>query len=358
MKKKNSIEAFFALIRLGIGHSSFGFPEDVDWAAVKAHAQHHGLSAVVSDGIEKLPGDMRPGKDVLQPWIGEGLQSYDQRYSQYRQAIAEMAKWYNTHGFKMMVLKGYACSLDWPKPEHRPCGDIDIWQFGKQEEADEAMKRECGITIDNSHHHHTVFYWQDFMVENHYDFLNTHHHRSNADYELILKELGKDDSHWIEVNGEKVYVPSPNLHALFLLKHLMGHFAAEQITLRQLLDWAFFVKAHGHDVDWTMVTQVLDRFGMRKMFNILNAICVEDMGFDYTLFPQVQFDPILKDRVLKEILAPEFSDHLPQGLFPRLCFKWRRWKGSAWKHELCYKESMVSAFWSGVWGHLMKPGSI
>lgn len=93
----------------------------------------------------------------------------------------------------MMVLKGYACSLNWPKPEHRPCGDIDIWLFGQQKEADKALSKEKGIEIDKSHHHHTVFYWGEFMVENHYDFINVHQNKTNAKLEKVLKELGKDD---------------------------------------------------------------------------------------------------------------------------------------------------------------------
>jgi hypothetical protein len=126
----------------------------------------------------------------------------------------------------MMVLKGYACSLDWPKPDHRPCGDIDIWQFGKQVEADAAVAKEKGIKIDNSHHHHTVFWWGDFMVENHYDFINVHHHKGNVELEKEFKQLAFDDTHFVDVNGEKVYLPSPNLHALFLIKHAMTDFTS------------------------------------------------------------------------------------------------------------------------------------
>ena len=44
----------------------------------------------------------------------------------------------------------------------------------------------------------------------------------------------------------------------------------------------------------------------------------------------------VKGRVLKEILSPEFGEDLPKSLIPRLVFKYRRWKGSAWKHELCF----------------------
>lgn len=125
------------------------------------------------DGIEKLPDQQRPPKVFLLEWIGETLQGYEYRYELYLRTIAELAGFYNNHGYKMMVLKGYACSLDWPTPEHRPCGDIDIWLFGKQKEADAILEKEKGVEIDSSrHHHHTVFYWCDFMVENHYHFFD------------------------------------------------------------------------------------------------------------------------------------------------------------------------------------------
>ena len=361
MLSKELTETFFKLIRLGIGNDSVGCVggvSDIDWNALEALAAQHGLSAILVDGVERLTDGKRPPKPVLLQWIGETLQGYEYRYELYRRALAEMAAFYKEHGFKMMVLKGYACSLDWPKPEHRPCGDIDIWQYGQQKEADAVLAREKDVDVDNSHQHHTVFYWRDFMVENHYDFINVHHHKSNAAFEKILKELAQDDSHFVDVYGESVYLPSPNLHALFLLKHTMMHFAAEGITLRQLIDWAFFVRSHGEEVDWTWLEGVLDEFGMRRLYDIFNAICVEELGFDANNFTRVQFEPVLKERVLNEILTPEFYGELPKSVIRRVLFKIRRWRGSAWKHKLCYKDSMWSAFWSGVWNHILKPSSI
>ena len=365
-------DIFLRLVRLGIGHGDVGFDPDifggVDWEAMKALAERQGLSGVVADGIECLPKEVRPPKPVMLQLIGVVLQNYEYRHELYRRAIAELAGFYNSHGFKMMVLKGFACALDWPKPEHRPSGDIDIWLFGKQKEADAVLgswfkAKGSKTEIDNSHHHHTVFYWRDFMVENHYDFINVHHHRSNAAFEKILKKLGEDDSHSVELYGEKVYLPSPNLHALFLLKHMMLHFASGEISLRQVLDWGFFVKAHGNEVDWEYVTGVLEEFGMMEMFGIFNAICVEELGFvlgglkAYSL-PLTDVDKELKERVLSVILSPEFVGETPSALIPRIVFKYRRWKANGWKHRLCYRESMWSAFWSGVWNHLLKPGSI
>ena len=334
---QSSKEAFLALVRRGIGHSAGILPATYNWDEIQALAEAQGLSGVLVDGIEKLPDEKKPPKPVLLQWIGEVLQGFEYRYELYCRTIAEMAAFYNEHGFKMMVVKGYACSIDWPKPEHRPCGDIDIWQFGQQKQADDVLAKEKGIKIDTSEHHHTVFYWRDFMVENHYDFIEVHHHQTAPTLEKILKEQGQNDSYFVELYGEKVYLPSPNLHALFLLRHMMEHFASTDITLRQLLDWAFFVKAHGEEIDWKWLEDILDEFGMRRLYDVFNAICVEDLGFEVTIFPKVQFLPALKERVLNEILSPEFSEEQPKGLIRRICFKYRRWKANGWKQELCYK---------------------
>ena len=358
-------DTLLQLIRLGIGKetvSSFRFqvPNTIDWERLKGLADRQGLSAVVLDGIERLNTNESSSLLIAMKmmWIGEVLQNYEQRYRQYESALSSLASFYSQHGYRMMVLKGYACSLDWPKPYHRPCGDIDIWQFGSFKEADAALNMEYDIKIDNGHHHHTVFEWQGFSVENHYDFLNVHHHRSNVEMEHILKELGQDDSHYTEVNGERVYLPSANLHALFLLRHSMSNFAAAEMTLRQLLDWAFLVEKHGKAIDWIWLEEMLEKYGMGRLYNIFNAICVEDLGFKVGLFPNYQFDPVLKERVLSDILSPEFSEKEKGGFVSRAAYKYRRWRANAWKHELCFKESMWSAFLSGVWNHLLKPSSI
>ena len=354
-------QSFLSLARLGIGHdlpsSQLSF-DQIDWNSVMTLAEKQGLTAVVLDGVEKLPEKQMPPKTLLLQWIGSTLHSFEQRYELYRRAIASLAGFYYDHGFKMMVLKGYACSINWPIPEHRPAGDIDIWLFGKYSLADEVISREAGINVDTSEHHHTVFFWKGFMVENHYDFINVHHHKSNADFERILKELGQDDSQFVEVYGKRVYIPSPNLHALFLLRHAMIHFAATEITLRHLLDWAFFVEKNTNEIKWSWQKEVLNRFGMTEFFNIVTAICIEDLGFDKHLFPICHHNPEMKEKVLTEILSPQFSGEMPRNLFIRVIWKCRRWQANSWKHKLCYKESRWSAFWSGVWNHLLKPSSI
>ena len=242
---------FFELLQVALGNRDrlSKAPSAEEWEEIYAESERQAVTGILLHGIEKLSAEQRPAKVFLLQWIGEVMQNYETRYANYEKAISSLARFYNQHGYKMMVLKGYACSLNWPNPNHRPCGDIDVWLFGRQREADAALAREKGIKIDNSHHHHTVFFWGDFMVENHYDFVNVHTRKSSAELEKIFKSLGEDDSYSVEVLGEKVYMPSPNLHALFLAKHMASHFTGANITLRQVLDWAFFFEKHSSQID-------------------------------------------------------------------------------------------------------------
>lgn len=355
MVSKAFQDSFLSLVRLGIGKSSSDIPIDIDWNAVASLARKQGLLAVLVDAVnqaekvETLPFTMKLA------WIGEVAQGYEQMYSFYRKAVANLAAFYNTHGFKMMVLKGYGCSLNWPKPEHRPCGDIDIYLFGKYKEADETLTRELGIKIDHSHQHHTVFEWQGFTVENHYDFINIQANMSSRKLEKVLKRLaeGADDAEMI--------FPPANLHALFLIRHMVLHFAAISITLRQVLDWAFFVEKHGNEVDWGWLLPLLEQYHMKEFFDSINAICTDNLGFNWlsTYGLSVNEEGLQwKERILQDILEPEFDDEEPPGLLRRVHFKYRRWKANAWKRELCYEESDWNSFWNGVWNHLLKPASI
>lgn len=393
-------QAFLQLVRLGVGHSAEPLSGPVDWDEVEALAIKQGLLGVVLDGVQQFANSAEstetiPYKKKLE-WLGQVMQGYELRYIEYRNALAELATFYNSHGYKMMVLKGYACGLNWPKIEHRPYGDIDIWMFGRQKEADALIEslefkvrssssraiaeslesvdsgelKVGSIKVDKSHHHHTVFNWMGFTVENHYDFENVHHHKSSVELEKVFKELGKDDSHFVEIEGAstgsatRIYLPSPNHHALFLLKHAMTDFAAFFVTLRQVLDWAFYVEKYGKEIDWEWLEGVVEQYHMTDYYNCINAICVEDLGFQLVdslrLKVESQLESVefrkLKERVLADILEPEFSRVPPDKRFlPKAWYMYRRWKGNEWKHKMCYNESMWSAFWSGMRNHLIKP---
>jgi hypothetical protein len=84
---------------MGIGHSVYTLPVNVDWITIQALGIRHGLSVIIIDGIERLPESKRPPKEILLEWIGEVLQGYEYRFEMYCRTIEEMANFYNGHGY-------------------------------------------------------------------------------------------------------------------------------------------------------------------------------------------------------------------------------------------------------------------
>ena len=366
-------KTFLTLVRLGLGHPAaldsetvqgISLPETIDWDAVLTLASEHGLAAIASDGAQVLSGQgALSGKRAMAPelkmrWIATVLRSYEQTYGDYRMRIAQLASLYQKHGFRMMVLKGYGLSLNYPVPAHRPCGDIDIWLFGRYKEADAALSQELSIPIDNAHHHHTIFQFRGYTVENHYDLVDTHYGHGNTELEKIFKSLTEKDLSSTEINGQTIWLPSPDFNALFLLRHMMQHFASTRMNIRQLLDWGLFVKRHSSDIDWPWLQDILHRFRMDGFFNCMMAICVEDLGFDPASFPACQADAAMKERILDDILSPEFSGQTPDRFLARIAFKYRRWQANAWKQDFCYGDNRFWSFLVSAWSHLIKPSMI
>ena len=148
------------LLRLGIhrGAEEELTPADIDWQRVLDLAGTQGVVAIAWDGYSRLyesgmvSVDM--DKQVKKQWIGRVIQSHEWKYPTYRATIGHLASFYAKHGIKMMVLKGYGLSLNYPTPAHRPCGDVDIWNYGEYKRADKAMLNaiEPGTQVEIHRH--------------------------------------------------------------------------------------------------------------------------------------------------------------------------------------------------------------
>ena len=327
--------------------------KQANWSEVMAFCLSQGVAGICFDALEKMEEASRPPKMLLMEWFGQVV-SHENLYKQHKVALSYLAKFYEQEGIRMMLLKGYGLSLFWPKPEHRPVGDIDCYNFGQQELADRRMSEKYSIEIDNSHHKHSVFQFENTTVENHYSFLNIHAHRSTAEIERILEEELKNDLNVQEDREIKnMYYPSVRFNSLYLLRHSAEHFASVDINLRQVLDWGFFVRANNVDWDWLLCQ--LDRVGMKQYLAVLNVICVRYLGFDASLFPALEVDERLVERSLNDILSPEFKKERHKNPLAEIVYRFRRWNANRWKHDIVYRESAWQSLCTQVWSHVLKP---
>ena len=337
--------------------SLFEGTDAAQWREIYDLSSVQGVLAQAWDGMQLLPEAMRPPRALRLQWA-VNVERIEKVYRRQERAIARLAAFYREHAIPMMLLKGYGLSLFYPVPEHRPCGDIDIWLFGRQPEADKLVAREWGVPVDVHKEHHTTFDVDGIMVENHYDFVNKETHASNARLERLFKQYAAQPGESVAVAGVAVYLPSEQLNALFLLRHAAVHFAAINIGLRHVLDWCVFV-AHCHDrIDWPALYAVARETRMVGFLNCLNALCVDCLGLEAPSLPDFERDAELEKRVLDEILSPAFSGEQPEGLLRVVRFKIRRWWANRWKHRLVFDEGLAGAFVHSAWAHLKRPRSI
>lgn len=329
-----------------------------EWTILYKQSAEQGVLALVYDAIQSLPKEVQPPRGVRLQWA-VNVERIEKRYAQQERAIAALASFCQEHNLPLMLLKGYGLSRNYPIPHHRPCGDIDIWLYGRQAEADRLLRDERGVRIDEDKHHHTVFTFEGVMVENHFDFLNVHAHRSNRVVEARLQELAGEGDEVIEVQGTQVCLPSPDFNALFLLRHAAAHFAAVEIGLRHVLDWALFIH-HYHDrIHWTALEEMARAMNMHRFLYAMQGLAVDELGVSSEKLPHFERDEALQERVLQEILNPEFSAPAPaRNPLKIVWYRFRRWWANRWKHRMVYSEGLFSTFWVQVWSHLLKPKSI
>ena len=231
---------------------------------------------------------------------------------------------------------------------------MDIYLGEAWQEADKLVSEKMGIKVDDGHEHHTCFFFQGTSVENHYDFVNTKINESAKELEALFKRLATFDKPLAMGEGV-IYLPSPTLNAIFLTRHLGQHFAGAEATLRQLLDWGFFIRHESENVDWELVTSTLKRVGIYRFFQQINAVCVDYLGFSESSFPKIEREPALEKRILGDILSPEFCEVKPAGNTLRVIwFKTRRFFANRWKRELVFREGIWRQLWHGSIAHLRR----
>lgn len=340
-----------SLIGSALGNTNVDFKcFRIHWEELYVLALEQGVQGIVFDSLEKLQYDMRPPKDLLLKWIAN-ITVMERTYATYVSTIQEIADIIKAEDLAMLVLKGYGCSLNYPIPHRRPCGDIDIFVMAKDGTHSSDMVKRVNNAITESNKgtfihdndHHSVIQYGKFVIENHESILDINTHKSSAVLNKLLESLASDCLQTSQrTNG--MVLPSVEFYSIHLLRHMANDFATVKTTLRHVLDWGTFVAKN--NIDWNFVYKVMHRANMHKFLNAINSICVDYLGYDSKTFRIEKRDDELRDRVLEDILYSGFQGKIPSmnnkisyGL-AKACRMWH----NRWKYSIVYDESLLSSF--------------
>ena len=311
-----SVEVLFQLLRIALGKEEpSSLPNDVNWQEVYDLSLKQGVGAIACDGMLALK-ECSIDEELRYKWMGQSL-VIEQKYYQHKKAIAELADFYHRHNIQMMLLKGYGLSLNYPIPEHRPAGDIDIFLLKKTElehggsfllggsvvakDADLLLNKQLDIGVEKSKfEHHSHFTFSNLLVENHYEIGNTYSHRKEEvmleeQLELLIKEK------YVVEDNTNIYLPSANFNAVFLMKNLYSHYTGGKISIRQLLDWSLFLDRFYECVEWDRVMEIWRMSGLKLFADIINHLVFRMQFIGEGKIPEMKCMSTYENYILEDI---------------------------------------------------------
>ena len=291
------------------------------WERIYRMAADHGLSAVVWDGICRLPAAQQPPRETRIRWA-LSAEKLEERYRHQQQTASKLAARFSEEGLRMLLLKGLGLSRDYPIPEHRECGDIDIYLYGQSDKGDRIL-HEIGAHLYFDVPKHSEYVWDGVLIENHRTILNVRRNRTERELNaLLVRLLEKDGTHGL---APGIQTPPATFNAIFLIRHAAVHFQKEGIVLRHLCDWACFLTRHWDEIDHALFRTAMEDYRMDRFADLMTAAAVEYLGAEV---PGPECEAGMLGRFMEEVLtlSPMPDKPLPR-LFRKLSGPYRnRWR--------------------------------
>ena len=280
------------------------------WHEVYLMGKAQGVSGLLFDKIKTLPKEVAPPKELVMQWMSHAI-SIERQTKALFEKSAEFAELMAKESMQTVVLKGLALCGYYPNPWYREYGDLDcylcefsdgrvVWD-GCYERGNLTCEK-FGMKAERGFYKHSHIKYRGLEIENHQFALPIKDGEEVRALERELRRCVATADCLKQIGNTHLYRPSADFTALFLTAHSMRHFLFESIKLRHVLDWAFFVKAEGKNVDWDNFWHWCERMKYTRFVMCMNYICEHHLGMELPEALRMQDDcvPELCDRILKD----------------------------------------------------------
>ncbi|GEM_PF-3530030 len=197
--------------------------------------------------------------------------------------IAGKLQWYlHKQGCDTVILKGLGMARNYPNPEHRIAGDIDLLTDLSSEAFDKGRKlllkidpNETDVDLKRKHSAYSI---NGQMVELHGSIsggVNPYIDRYMKDF--CDREFSKPPVEWNSPIG-MLHLPTYQFDAIYIFAHFFRHFMGAACGMRQLCDWMLFIYQHGNKVNVDLLRKDLERMRLIKAWQVFASITVRYMG--------------------------------------------------------------------------------
>ena len=273
-------------------------PDSVDWKAVLRVAKEQTMLAVVADGIETLPKELWPPKEVMMKLAMMRLK-IEQTHVLLNSTIAQIVRALDAQGVPSVLLKGQGIAQNYLRPESRTCGDIDLYTghggYHKAFEIIESLHegRAHKEAAECEHHLHTSLNGVEVEIHRLASFL--HGKRMNANFQKWTQEsmdalFGTDRLAVWDNGGTPVALAPATYNAFFILHHAVRHMTTEGVGFRQICDWTMLLHKCHAQVDVELLGRKLKELHMERIWQEFGRLAVGFLGLPSSELPLAPAD--------------------------------------------------------------------
>lgn len=309
-----------------------------DWEQLYTLSKNQGVVAIIFEEIKNIPKSIAPPKTISLKWLSHALSIEKQMRTKEAVAI-EFANKLSERDIQVSVLKGMAFASYFPNPYHRESGDLDCYLMGKKVEGDKIVS-EIGGRMTEAGDMHSHLYYKGLTIENHNLLTSADKSKSSIKIESLFQELIMIAP--TPIGETKLLKPCTDFNALFLIKHAQRHFIKEGICIRHLLDWAFFLQAEYHNVNWGKVIPLMEECRILNFAKVFTSLCVNKLGMTIDI-QELKISNNISDAVFTDILGDQpdfFHENITQKVKRIIRRLYRMWKF----RSLAYK-SYIGLVW-------------
>ena len=291
-ENKHLLDAFFALLRAGLWGTTpdpafFVSFTGTQWQALLALAQKQAVLGLIYAGVSRLPKELMPNQQLLLRLYGfsEQIRKSNAKIIAVAQ---EVCSWFEEAGLEPIVLKGFSVGAFYAEPDLRQPGDIDLF-FHRDYEKVVDIVQHRGITVELNANH-DKFWYQGVLIELHSQPFRSLYPIADLDLTPV----------WQETAVGRYRVLNFKANALLLLLHPAKHFMNEGVGLRQVCDWAVFLKRYEDAPELLEVFAEMKKQGANCFVTELTALAISELGLELN-HPEIRLAPS-KDKLHRRML--------------------------------------------------------
>ena len=273
---------FFALLRSGLWNEvpeRAPFAGGTDWEALHDLAFRQTVTPLVTDGINRLPKELLPAEpERLDPFLRDLMATANRN----RVLDAFVPKLFDAlAGIPVVLVKGQALAQDYPDPERRQPGDIDLLLLPSSYEAakDILLPKATTVLDEEKEIWHQGMRFRSVEVEIHGSISTLMSRKLDRKLAALLEEqFDGRPFPVVSIGGAEIPVPDADFNAVYIFVHFLQHYWSGGVGLRQLVDWMTFVSVHKRDIHPVVLEVRLRDLGLLRLWKVFTGFAQEYLG--------------------------------------------------------------------------------